>query len=386
MTLKNLDKAPIPWFGGKRDAAPAVWAALGDVNHYVEPFAGSLAVLLCRPHQCNRAYYSETVNDLDGLLVNFWRAIQADPRATAEAASWPVAEIDLFARHYALVKWRETGGAEKLRADPAFYDAKMAGWWAWGCCSWIGSGWCSGTGPWYVDSDGRVVKQPPARKRKAGVASQLQHLGNDGQGVNRPQAREPGVASQLPHLNSNGQGVNHPQARELGVGEFHPMTMPELLRWFEFLSARLRHVRILNGDWKRALTGAVVKTLPVRNCGKKQKYAGVFLDPPYGHDVRAAKLYAEESSTVAQECQQWCVKNGTDPAVRIVLAGFDTEHEVLEREHGWSCVEWFKCGFLKGGMSVKGGKGTSQKRERLWLSPACIVPKNDEGLLLLENQ
>jgi len=56
-----LEKTPWPWFGGKAHAA--VWAALGDCNHYVEPFAGSLAVLLRRPHPCNREYYIETIND-----------------------------------------------------------------------------------------------------------------------------------------------------------------------------------------------------------------------------------------------------------------------------------------------------------------------------------
>lgn len=87
-------KAPMPWFGGKSNAAPLVWQLLGDVDHYCEPFAGSLAVLLNRPHPCNRAYYSETVNDVDGLLVNAWRSIQSSPDATADAASWPVMEAD----------------------------------------------------------------------------------------------------------------------------------------------------------------------------------------------------------------------------------------------------------------------------------------------------
>ena len=38
--------APFPYFGGKRRAAPIVWRALGDPSGYVEPFAGSAAVLL----------------------------------------------------------------------------------------------------------------------------------------------------------------------------------------------------------------------------------------------------------------------------------------------------------------------------------------------------
>lgn len=41
--------APFPYFGGKRRAAPMIWPRLGDTPNYIEPFAGSLAVLLARP-------------------------------------------------------------------------------------------------------------------------------------------------------------------------------------------------------------------------------------------------------------------------------------------------------------------------------------------------
>ena len=44
-------KAPFPWFGGKRRVAHIVWDRFGCVPNYVEPFAGSLAVLLGRPHE-----------------------------------------------------------------------------------------------------------------------------------------------------------------------------------------------------------------------------------------------------------------------------------------------------------------------------------------------
>lgn len=120
-------KAPFPWFGGKSKAAPAVWQALGDVVHYVEPFAGSLAVLLGRAHVANRTYYSETVNDKDGLLVNVWRSIQRHPHETAEACSWPVSEADIHARHLALLKWRREHELEHLMGDPTWCDPVMAG-------------------------------------------------------------------------------------------------------------------------------------------------------------------------------------------------------------------------------------------------------------------
>ena len=103
-------KAPFPWFGGKRRVANLVWEALGDVDNYVEPFAGSLAVLLERP--ASHAARCETVNDADSYLANFWRALAADPEAVAYHADWPVNETDLFARHL----WLVTAGRLELAA------------------------------------------------------------------------------------------------------------------------------------------------------------------------------------------------------------------------------------------------------------------------------
>jgi len=130
-------RAPFPWFGGKSRAAPLVWEAFGDVANYVEPFAGSLAVLLARPTPPG----VETVNDRDTYLANFWRALSADPEGVAHHADWPVSEADLHARH----RWLVAQGdfRQRMRADPDFFDAKVAGWWVWGICQWIGSGWCA---------------------------------------------------------------------------------------------------------------------------------------------------------------------------------------------------------------------------------------------------
>jgi len=177
------------------------------------------------------------------------------------------------------------------------------------------------------------------------------------------------VSRKLPHLASDGQGVNRPQAREEGVGEaeYHPMTMPEVTRWMRFLSARLRHVRILNGDWTRAVTSGAAENLKVRQGG----HAGIFLDPPYSGEVRCSDLYAVEDLDVAGRVRAWCAEKGENPRLRIVLAGFDTEHQELEAR-GWRVVEWFREGFLKGGMAQQGENGHNQRRERLWLSPHCL--------------
>lgn len=81
-------KAPFPYFGGKKTVAPMVWERFGDCPNYVEPFFGSGAMLLGRPNPNG----TETVNDLDGYVSCFWRAIQADPEAVAAYADNPVNE------------------------------------------------------------------------------------------------------------------------------------------------------------------------------------------------------------------------------------------------------------------------------------------------------
>lgn len=50
LTKDTWLRAPFPWYGGKRRVADDVWQYLGtDCGRYVEPFAGSLGVLLGRP-------------------------------------------------------------------------------------------------------------------------------------------------------------------------------------------------------------------------------------------------------------------------------------------------------------------------------------------------
>ena len=350
-------KTPWPWFGGKSQAAPLVWKVLGDVPHYVEPFAGGLAVLLNRPHPCNRTYYSETVNDLDGFIVNVWRAIQWHPEETAAHASWPVSEADKSARQIACLRWRTEKTLDLLAGSPEWCDPKMAGWWLYGTCCQIGA--FAGDGPWTVDHvTGRIVKQG----REPGVFRDLPHLADDGQGVNRPQLRAPGVLSDEPD------------------NEFHPLTMPELIRWFQWLSARLRHVRIVNGDWSRVVTTGAALTLPVR---KGHGPCGIFLDPPYDSGERARGIYGADfdSGAVASECRQWARTVAADPRYRVVLAGYDSEHAELEGE-GWTAHEWFAAGFLRGGMGLvgtKNGKTHQQHRERLWASPHCLPATDEPG-------
>ncbi|MEU7980540.1 DNA adenine methylase [Micromonospora sp. NPDC049081] len=67
-------KPPIPYFGGKITTGPAIAALLPTYDHYVEPYCGSLAVLLAKAPSRH-----ETVNDLDGDLMTFWRVLRDQP-------------------------------------------------------------------------------------------------------------------------------------------------------------------------------------------------------------------------------------------------------------------------------------------------------------------
>lgn len=174
-------EAPFPWFGGKRDVAELVWSRFGPCKNYVEPFAGSLAVLLRRPVETLVEGALETVNDLDCYVVNFWRSVRQSPGEVAKWADWPVCEADVLARHRWLLGRDEF--RRRIFADPSYCMPKVAGWWVYGQCAWIGCGWC------YLDREG-----PPP--------SQIPRMTGCGQGINR-RVPERG----LPHL-STGRGVN----------------------------------------------------------------------------------------------------------------------------------------------------------------------------------
>jgi DNA adenine methylase len=327
-------QAPFPWFGGKRRVAAQVWDRFGDTPNYVEPFAGSLAVLLGRPDD-HRAK-TETVNDLDGFVANFWRAVATDPEAVAEWADWPVNENDGHARHVWLVGQRESL-SRRLDGDPDFYDVKIAGWWVWGVCGWIGSGFCSGDGPWQSVGGELIDTRGDLSNAGQGIHRQLPHLGNAGQGIHR----------QLPHLGDAGRGI---------------------YEWFAALAERLRTVRVTSGDWARVVSESVTT---------RHGLTAVFLDPPYGDEVEQTRVYATDCGQVSDAVRNWCLDNGANPLLRIALCGYAGEgHEALEDE-GWTVHAWRAAGGYGGG---RGGNGDENRaKERIWYSPHCR--EQEQGVL-----
>jgi DNA adenine methylase len=322
---------PYIWFGGKRKVAPLVWDALGDVAHYVEPFFGGGSVWLLRPPEHQRRL--ETVNDYDGFVSNFWRAVQREPEAVAHGLNWPVNEVDLEARHRALCRMPDKAAfIERMKREPGYYDVERAAWWCWGLNAWIGSGWCGGE---YWPGEA-------GQSKGCGVC--------DG-------------ANKRPHLGM-GQGINlnRPQLGNAGQGE-HERRYAVLRDWMCAIRDRLRNVRVCCGDWERVCTDGATA---------HGRIVGIFLDPPYSAEAnRDADIYRCEDLSVAHRVREYCIERGANPRYRLVLCGYDGEHNELER-HGWRVQAW-KAG---GGFGAFANGDTQGKanahRERIWFSPHCL--------------
>ena len=351
-------KAPFPWFGGKSKVAGIVWERFGDVPNYCEPFFGSGAVLLDRPHDPG----TETINDLDCMVANFWRALQNDPDAVAYHADNPVNEADQHARHLWLVSQEEF--REAMKTDPEFYDSKIAGWWVWGQCIWIGAGWCAKQLP-HLGNAGTGVhrKLPHLGDAGTGLKRQRPHLGDAGKGLNRqlPHLGDAGkgLNRQLPHLGDAGKGVCVME-EEACLSDLTSGTRAiDLKGYMRELAERLRKVRVCCGDWQRILGPSVTF---------KHGVTGVFLDPPYiGGDNRTEELYSADSVDVAHAVREWAIANGGNRELRIALCGYEGEHDM---PGVWDCVAWK----ARGGYGSQGENAARENagRERIWFSPHCL--------------
>ncbi len=384
-------RTPFPYAGGKAKVADAVWLRLGNCANYVEPFAGSLAVLLRRPanHFAN-GYRVETCNDLNHYIVNFWRAVKADPEKVAEFADSPVLEADLHARHKWLVR-SETAAAwrEQMRTDPEAFDAKIAGWWVWGACCWIGGAWCS----YKVDQNAMPLLDPSQK----GVCSAMdgahkEKMPNLGQECATGGIGVHGVGNrpQLADAYDIGRGVNaggalSQQVPRLGA-RFGQMDgacdarRAWLVDWMRRLSDRLRLVRTCYGHWSRICDSDSTLT--------RLGTTGAFLDPPYpavstdGKKSRDPNLYATDKNAdlnaLRDEVLAWCRKWGADKQIRVAVCGYEGDGYEPLTDEGWIAQAWEANGGYANQRRKGKKKAANAKRERIWFSPYCVAP--DLGL------
>ena len=323
MSDKLRTLSPFPYFGGKSSVASAVWQRLGTPKQYIEPFCGSAAVLLTCPSPASL----EVICDGSGFIANFWRAVKHQPDIVAEFADYPVSHIDLGARHVWLMAQRERI-FDSMQNPDWIGDAKVAGWWLWGQCCWIGGGWCC----WFDEK-------------------KIPHISDAGLGVM--------AIGKIPNIGDAGVGVmaigKIPHIGDAGLDNENTLTScgRTARLWLRGLSKRLERVRIIHGDWARCLNN---------------HYGGadtaIFLDPPYRS---YEKLYSQETESVADSVESYARENQN---LRIALCGHIGDYNL----EGWDVCEW-----SRGRLTYSGGQTTD--KECIWYSPACLpVHKAQKGM------
>jgi hypothetical protein len=140
---------------------------------------------------------------------------------------------------------------------------------------------------------------------------------------------------------------------------------PDRIASFVELADRLRKVRVCCGDWSRVVTTGAL------NYGATK---GVLLDPPYLGDVRTADLYASDDHTIAGPVRDWAIANGDNPAMRIVLCGYEPEH-IDHMPDTWQMVT-YSASKSYGSAAGGGVNDANRHLERLWLSPHCLTTDN----------
>lgn len=75
-------RTPLTYYGGKQKLADQIVALMPPHVAYLEPFAGGAAVLFAKPPA-----ERETLNDIDGQIMRFWRALREQPDELAAAVA-----------------------------------------------------------------------------------------------------------------------------------------------------------------------------------------------------------------------------------------------------------------------------------------------------------
>lgn len=75
-------RTPLTYYGGKQMLAAQIVAQMPSHRVYLEAFAGGAAVLFAKPRA-----ERETINDLDGTIMRFWRTLRERPDELAAAVA-----------------------------------------------------------------------------------------------------------------------------------------------------------------------------------------------------------------------------------------------------------------------------------------------------------
>ena len=336
--------SPIVYFGGKRKAAPLIWRLFGRVYRYVDPFMGSLSVPLACPYEIPRV----VVNDLNCLLVNFWRALQRDPEAVAYWAEYPSSHVDLMARREWLRQQWPTA-VQAMQLDPEWHDARMAGWYVWVVSNAIDL--TKNLRPATVD-----MQQAYA---KAVATARQFRLDWDTQTLDTPDIS--------PVLGQQKQRVMRPRGPQ-------DKTSDQISMWIGGLAEHMRTWIIICKDWTSIVSSRVILgTIP----SEAPHVCALLLDPPYDTGVvPRGKVYAVDDTQIASTVRGWLFtpneKDGIipwyHPRLRIILCAYEGDHDPLPDSRTY---RWSDRSDAHNQIPIS---HRPQKKEILIANPACLDP------------
>jgi len=273
-----------PYVGGKYTVAPEINRRFSAVDTRIDAFTGSSSWILA-----SEPVKYEFVNDLDGYVVNYLRAVKYAPEEVARHLDFPRAELELIAYHlYVRNKLPEL--VSRLGGDPDYYDPVIAARWAYVVAH---SVMCEyhRAGGWLV-RDGRLVYERGAERIRGSMTSR------------------PLLLTRL--------------IKEHRVSEY-----------VTALSERLRGVQVWWNDFEVVVTKADRSDFGV---------VGILLDPPYPHHLRDVE-YGTDSADIWYRAARWAVANGDDPKYRIAVCGYnDAESDALFPP------DWARFFWKRGGM------------------------------------
>jgi site-specific DNA-adenine methylase len=272
-----------PYVGGKYTVAPEINRRFGAIDTRIDAFTGSSSWILASP-----PVKHEIVNDLDGYVVNYLRAVKYAPDEVARHLDFPRAELELIAYHH-YTRDRLPELIAKLGGDPEYYDPVLAARWA------------------YVMAHSLIHKH----KRAGGWSVR------DGR---------------LMYERGNGRIRGSMTSRHLLLTRL--LKERRVFEYITSLSERLRCVQVWWNDFE-----VVVEKADSSDFG----IVGILLDPPYPRHLRDFD-YDTDGTEVWQRAARWAVANGDNPKLRIAVCGYnDAESDALF-PHSWTRFVWRRSG------------------------------------------
>jgi len=272
-----------PYVGGKYLVAPKINRRFGEIDTRIDAFTGSSSWILAS----EPAKY-EIVNDLDGYVVNYLRAVKYAPEEVARHLDFPRAELELVARHH-YVRDKLPELVAKLGGDPDYCDPILAARWAYVMAHSLMHEYKS-AGGWSV-RDGRLVYERGAGRRRVSMTSAPQLLAR--------------------------------LVKERRVFEY-----------VAALSERLRCVQVWWNDFE-----VVVEKADRSDFG----VVGILLDPPYPRHLRDYK-YDTDGADVWHRAARWAIANGDNPKYRIAVCGYNDADSDALFPSAWRRFVWRRSG------------------------------------------